>query len=91
MVPTSRPTVQGNFLLPLEQAEWLREYAFRTRRKQAEIVREALADYRRSVEQDEGTPDDERRRRMTARFAHGRGVDLDILLESDGRVWQRDP
>ncbi|WP_196189275.1 hypothetical protein [Conexibacter sp. W3-3-2] len=86
----SRSTVQGNFLLPVEQAEWLREYAFKTRRKQAEIVREALADYRRAVERDDVTPDDERRRRMTERFAQGRGMDLDILLEADGRIWQRE-
>jgi ribbon-helix-helix protein len=37
-------TVNRNFALPIEQAEWLRETAFTTRVPQAQLVREALAD-----------------------------------------------
>lgn len=36
-------SVQRNFPLPVEQAEWLRAAAFEHRLKQAEIVRYALA------------------------------------------------
>lgn len=85
-----RTTVQRNFLLPAEQAEWLRDHAFRTRRPQAEIIREALADYQARAENsaDAGTHDGNRS--LTERFSQGRGIDLDVLRDEGGQMWSHD-
>jgi hypothetical protein len=82
-------TVQRNFLLPSAQAEWLREHAFRTRRPQAEIVRDALAEYRARAER-ASTTDRERNQALTERFSHGRGIDLDVLRDEGGEMWDHD-
>ncbi|MEV4423274.1 hypothetical protein AB0L40_25355 [Patulibacter sp. NPDC049589] len=84
------PTVQKNFLLPVEQAEWLREEAHRTRRGQVEIVREALADYRRRVEREasERAGAGEPRTSLVERFRTGAGIDLEILRDEDRAMWE---
>lgn len=84
-----KATVQRNFLLPTEQAEWLRDHAFRTRRPQAEIVRDALADYQARAEREAGSGDDHNRALME-RFRHGRGVDLEVLRDESGQMWSHD-
>lgn len=86
----SSDTVQRNFLLPIDQAEWLRDHAFRTRRRQAEIVREALADYRARAESLTDAPVDDDNRALMERFRHGRGVDLDVLRDDSGQMWSHD-
>jgi len=43
-------SVQRNFQLPVEQAEWLRTTAFERRVKQAELVRYALEAARADIE-----------------------------------------
>lgn len=83
-------TVQRNFLIPSTQAEWLREYAFRTRRSQAEIVRAALADYQAHVESTAGTAAHERNRALTTRFSDGLGIDLGVLRDENGEMWSRE-
>jgi hypothetical protein len=87
------PSVQRNFLLPSEQAEWLRDHAFHTRRPQAEIVREALADYRARLERSDAvataTPNPANRDLME-RFRRGLGIDLAVLRDEDGEMWSRD-
>jgi hypothetical protein len=82
-------TVQRNFLLPIGQAEWLREHAFRTRRPQAAIVRDALAEYRERTETVESASGDDRNRALTERFSQGRGVDLDVLRDEGDEMWGR--
>ena len=82
--------VQRNFLIPSTQAEWLREHAFRTRRSQADIVREALADYQAHAESTAGTAAHERNRALTERFSQGRGIDLDVLLDENGEMWNHE-
>lgn len=39
-----------NLELPLDQAEWLRTQAYKTRRSQAAIVRQALDEHRQRAE-----------------------------------------
>jgi hypothetical protein len=86
MSPGDKP-VQRNFLLPPEQAEWLREHAFRTRRKQAQVVREALAEYRSRAEAADEGDTLAKNRLLVERFRSGAGLDL-ALLEDDGReMW----
>ena len=85
-----KPAVQRNFLLPAEQAEWLRDHAFRTRRPQAEIVRDALAAYQARTQSETAVDTDDRRRALMERFAHGRGVDLDVLRDESGQMWSHD-
>jgi hypothetical protein len=80
-------TVQRNFLIPSAQAEWLREHAFRTRRSQAEIVRDALSEYRARTESASGTASHDRNRALTERFSEGRGIDLDVLRDESGEMW----
>lgn len=82
--------VQRNFLIPSSQAEWLREHAFRTRRPQAAIVREALAEYRARSESSANTTHHDRNRALTERFSQGLGVDLDVLRDDDGEMWGHD-
>ncbi|HWH12133.1 MAG TPA: hypothetical protein VG165_13470 [Solirubrobacteraceae bacterium] len=83
--------VQRNFLLPPEQADWLREHAFRTRRRQAEIVREALSEYRARAEADEtGSSGDAGNRALMERFRSGRGIDLDVLRDERDEMWGHD-
>lgn len=84
-------TVQRNFHLSVEQAEWLRRQAFLTNRPQAEIVREAIAAYQVSVE----VPDDPNAaggadRALMERFREGRGVDLDVLRDQAGEMWSHE-
>ena len=83
-------SVQRNFHLPSEQAEWLREHAHSTRRPQAEIVREALAEYRARSERPAQPAADDRNRTLTQRFSQGRGVDLDVLRGKDDKIWNRE-
>jgi hypothetical protein len=83
-------TVQRNFHLPSEQAEWLREHAHRTRRPQAEIVREALAEYRARSERTARTAPDDRNRALVERFRDGHGIDLDVLRDADAAIWNHD-
>lgn len=87
---TSSGTVQRNFHLPAEQAEWLREYAHRTRRPQAEIVREALAEYQARSERDASTALEDRNRALMDRFRQGHGIDLDVLRDENGAMWSHD-
>jgi hypothetical protein len=87
---TNDGTVQRNFLIPSAQAEWLREHAFRTRRSQADIVREALAAYQAHAESASGSAGHERNRALVARFTQGRGIDLDVLRDADGEMWRRE-
>jgi hypothetical protein len=87
---TSDSTVQRNFQLPVEQAEWLREHAFHTRRKQVDVVREALAEYRARAEAAPADPSHTRNRALVERFSHGIGVDLDLLRDEDGQMWRHD-
>jgi hypothetical protein len=86
----SNATVQRNFLLPSEQAEWLREHAFRSRRPQAEIVREALAEYRARSETVARPASHERNRALTDRFAEGIGIDLEVLHDEHDEMWKHD-
>jgi predicted DNA-binding protein len=88
-VSGDRP-VQRNFLLPPEQAEWLREHAFRTRRRQAEIVREALSDYQARFERGTIAASEDGSRSLMERFRTGRGIDLDILRDDDAEMWSHD-
>lgn len=83
-------TVQRNFLIGTDQAEWLRDHAFRMRRPQAEIVREALADYRDRSESNAHALTDDDNRALMERFREGRGVDLDVLRDEAGRMWSHD-
>ncbi len=89
MAPNDR-TVQRNFLIPSAQAEWLREHAFRTRRSQAEIVRDALTEYRARTESGGSTASHDRNRALTERFVHGQGIDLEVLRDESGEMWDRD-
>jgi hypothetical protein len=89
-VASSDRTVQRNFLIPSAQAEWLREHAFRTRRSQAEIVRDALTEYRARAESGAGTASHDRNRALTERFSHGHGIDLEVLRDASGKMWDRD-
>ncbi len=89
MAPTNG-TVQRNFHLPSRQAEWLREYAHRTRRPQAEIVREALAEYQERAESDAVAAPDDRNRALMDRFRQGRGIDLDVLRDENGAMWSHE-
>jgi hypothetical protein len=88
--PMASNTVQRNFLLAAEQADWLREHAFMTRRPQAEIVRQALTEYQARVESGSGTAAHERNRALTERFSLGRGIDLDVLRDEAGNMWDHD-
>lgn len=90
MATSPSPSVQRNFLLPSEQAEWLRDHAFQTRRPQAEIVREALAEYRTRSEAAARTPNHDRNRALTERFARGIGIDLDVLRDENDEMWKHD-
>jgi hypothetical protein len=83
--------VQRNFLLPPKQAEWLRDYAFRTRRRQAEIVREALSEYQARSEADRTSAAHHGNRALMERFRNGDGVDLDVLRDAAGEMWSREP
>ena len=83
--------VQRNFLLTTDQAEWLREHAFRTRRPQAEVVREALADYRARAEAGSGPDAGRANRALVERFATGEGVDLELLRDENRPTWPLDP
>ena len=83
-------TVQRNFLLPNAQAEWLREHAFRTRRPQAAIVRDALAEYRARAEGAAEAGGTDRNRALTERFSTGEGIDLDVLRDESGEMWGHD-
>ena len=83
-------TVQRNFHLPVEQAEWLREHAFRSRRPQAEIVREALAEYRDRTESNAASAPADRNRALVDRFRQGRGIDLDVLRDENATMWSHD-
>lgn len=83
-------TVQRNFLIPSTQAEWLRECAFRTRRSQADIVREALASYQAEAESTTGTAAHERNRALTDRFSLGNGIDLEVLRDDAGEMWSHE-
>ncbi|MEA2219727.1 MAG: Ribbon-helix-helix domain [Solirubrobacteraceae bacterium] len=87
---SSNSTVQRNFHLPTEQAEWLREHAHRTRRPQAEIVREALAEYRARTEKLGGPAPHDRNRSLMDRFKQGRGIDIDVLRDENGTMWSHD-
>jgi len=87
---SSDSTVQRNFHLPSEQAEWLREYAHRTRRPQAEIVREALAEYQQRSESDAVAPAHDRNRALMNRFRQGHGIDLDVLRDDNGAMWSHE-
>lgn len=89
-MPSSSRTVQRNFHLPVEQADWLREHAFRTRRPQAEIVREALSDYQSRTEGDAAPLEDDRNRALVERFRRGDGIDLEILRDEGGAMWSHD-
>lgn len=82
--------VQRNFLLPSEQAEWLREHAFRTRRPQAEIVREALAEYQARTEAKARPARHTRNLSLTERFAQGIGIDLNVLRDESDEMWEHD-
>lgn len=82
-------TVQRNFLLPTEQAEWLRSHSFSVRRSQAEIVREALADYRARAERAPESESRDGNRALADRFADGRGIDLDLLRDRE-EMWSPD-
>jgi hypothetical protein len=82
--------VQRNFLLPRDQAEWLREHAFRTRRKQAEVVREALAEYRSRAEVAGQGGTSTKNRLLVERFRSGAGVDLDLLDKGGREMWDLD-
>jgi predicted DNA-binding protein len=82
--------VQRNFLLPPEQAEWLREHAFRTRRRQAEIVREALSEYQARFERRSVSANEDGSRALMERFRTGRGIDLDMLRDEAGEMWSHD-
>jgi hypothetical protein len=86
----SDDTVQRNFLIASSQAEWLREHAFRTRRPQAAIVREALAEYRARSESGADATNRNRNRALTERFSQGLGIDLDVLRDDDGEMWGHD-
>ena len=90
MTTSSDGPVQRNFLIPSAQAEWLREHAFRTRRSQAEIVRDALTDYRERAEQASTPTGHDRNRALTERFSQGRGIDLDVLRDEGGEMWGHD-
>lgn len=83
-------TVQRNFLLPTDQAEWLRDHAFRTRRPQADIVREALADYQARSERRAEALTDDSNRALMERFNQGRGIDLAVLRDEAGQMWSHD-
>lgn len=82
-------TVQRNFLLPIDQAEWLREHAFRVRRSQAQVVRDALAEYRA---RSEASLDDsgDHALALMERFRDGAGIDLELLRDKDDRIWSHD-
>ena len=86
----NQTTVQRNFLLPSDQAEWLRDHAFRTHRPQAEIVREALAEYQARAENTSTGGTNDRNRALMERFRHGRGIDLDVLRDAEGQMWSHD-
>ncbi len=83
-------TVQRNFLLPVRQAEWLREHAFRTRRPQAAIVRDALAEYQARTERAANAGGPDRNRALTERFRTGAGIDLGVLRDETGEMWGHD-
>ncbi|HEY5196717.1 MAG TPA: hypothetical protein VIJ51_06795 [Solirubrobacteraceae bacterium] len=83
-------SVQRNFLLPAEQAEWLREFAFRARRPQAEIVREALSEYRARAEANRVAGGHDGNRDLMERFRRGRGIDLEVLRDEHGEMWSHD-
>lgn len=89
---TSRArVVQRNFQLPVEQAEWLRAHSYETRIPQAEIVRQALDEYRhRSQRATTSAPAGERHRRLVERFERGDGVDLDMLGDKRASMWSHD-
>jgi hypothetical protein len=89
MTPSAR-AVQRNFHLPAKQAEWLREYAHRARRPQAEIVRDALAEYQARTETGANAATHDRNRGLMERFRQGRGIDLDVLRDEDGAMWSQD-
>jgi hypothetical protein len=91
--PVEQPTssVQRNFLMPIELADWLRKRAFDSRRTQAELVREALQEYRERVDvQESDRDDDSRRAALIRRFASGAGVDLAILRDHDAHMSELD-
>lgn len=88
MAPRSK---QCNILLPIDQYEWLREHAHRTRRPQAEIVREALAAYRERTAAPIDAAGEDHVAALMEIFADGRGVDLELLKESDARIWGLEP
>lgn len=79
--------INRNFPLEHEQAEWLREQAFLTKRSQAEMVREALDEYRAKTESADAS---ERNRALVDRFTKGEGIDLAVLRDADGAMWRRD-
>ncbi len=82
--------VQRNFMLPAEQAEWLRHHAFHSHRKQAEIVREALAEYRERHDHEAPSDAAARNRELVERFSTGQGLDLDLLANKNHAMWGLD-
>jgi predicted transcriptional regulator len=80
---TQNDTVQRTVRLSLEHAEWLREHAFRLQRPQADIIRQALAEYRARTETETRSARHERNRALTDRFALGTGIDLEVLRDEE--------
>jgi len=83
-------TKQRSFHLPAEQADWLREEAFRTRRSQTEIVREAIAERQARAAAPAAAQGEGHVEALVEMFVEGRGVDLELLRDRDA-MWRREP
>ena len=83
-------SIQRNFLIPVEQAEWLREQAHQERRSQADVVRDALARYRERAESEADPSHAAASRALAEQFITGQGVDLDILRDGNRRIYGYD-
>ncbi|MBA2348681.1 MAG: hypothetical protein H0V81_10340 [Solirubrobacterales bacterium] len=81
-------TIARNFPIERSQAEWLREQALRTKRSQAEMVREALSDYQAKVD---GEDKAAIHRALTEQFTHGIGIDLELLRNHESVMYDREP
>lgn len=80
-------TVRRNFPFPEELAERLRVHAFKTRRSQADLVREAV---REMPDRDADGGEERRaelRARLAQRFLTGEGIDLELLDDGDRSIW----
>lgn len=81
-------TIARNFPIERSQAEWLREQALRTKRSQAEMVREALADYQAKVDGEDVAA---AHRALVHRFTHGIGIDLELLRNHETAMYDCEP